>query len=156
MKRVIISPYSRPLRNGKKNPKNYPCWQEVVAGLQAKKIHVIQIGVGGEEKLKCNEHSFDNTLQDLSTMVKYCNTWASVDNFFQHFCYLLEKPGVAIFGRSDPNIFGHITNDNLLKGRNYLREKQFNFWEEVEYSEECFVEPQEVVETILRRVSNGN
>ena len=156
MKRVIISPYSRPLRNGKRNPKNYPYWQEVIKGLQAKKIHVIQIGVEGEEKFRCNEHSFNNTLEDLSAMVGYCDSWASVDNFFQHFCYLLEKPGVVVFGRSDPNIFGHTTNDNLLKGRNYLRAKPFNFWEEVDYSEECFVEPQEVVATILRRVSNGN
>jgi len=143
------------MRNGKRNPKNYPYWEEVIKGLQRKKIHVIQTGLNGEEKLDANEYVFNKSFNELSELVRICKTWASVDNFFQHFCYLLEKPGVVIFGRSDPNIFGHKMNDNLLKDRSYLRAKQFNFWEEVEYSEECFVEPKLVIDTILRRVSNG-
>ena len=52
MKRVIISPYSKLLLNGKRNPKNYPFWNDVIKVLQRKKIHVIQIGIKGEEKLR--------------------------------------------------------------------------------------------------------
>jgi len=156
MKRIILSPFSRPLRNGKRNPKNYPYWESVISILQRKKIHVIQIGVTGEEKLNANEFAFDKSLKELEELVNECKTWSSVDNFFQHFCYLLGKPGVVVFGRSDPKIFGHELNDNLIKNRSYLREKQFNFWEQVDYSEECFVDPILVVDTILRRVSNGN
>jgi len=155
MKKIVISPYSKLMRNGKRNPKNYPFWEEVIKELQRKKLHVIQIGINGEEKLGANEYAFNKPFEELAELVRICKVWSSVDNFFQHFCYLLDKPGVVIFGRSDPNIFGHKTNDNLLKDRSYLRSKQFNFWEEVEYSTECFVEPQLVIETILRRVSNG-
>lgn len=156
MRKVIISPYSRALRNGKRNPKNYPFWESVISMLQRKKIHVIQAGVSGEEKFSANEFAFDKSLEELAEIIKVCRTWSSVDNFFQHYCYILGIPGVVIFGRSDPNIFGHKENENLLKDRSYLREKQFNFWEQVEYSEECFVDPLLVVDTILRRVSYGN
>jgi ADP-heptose:LPS heptosyltransferase len=156
MRKVIISPYSRVMRNGKENPKNYPYWSEVIKGLQKKKLHVIQIGVKNEQRLNANDFAFDKSLDELSELIKICTAWASVDNFFHHLCYLLEKPGVVIFGKSDPKIFGHELNDNLLKDRSYLRPAQFNFWEDVEYSTECFIEPQVVVETILRRVSNGN
>jgi len=156
MRKVIISPYSKLMRNGKRNPKNYPFWEDVVKGLQRKKLHVIQIGIEGEEKLGANEVAFGKTLDELSELARICTTWASVDNFFHHLCYLLGKPGIVIFGRSDPQIFGHPIHDNLLKDRCYLRAAQFNFWEEVEYSTECFVEPQVVIDTILRRVSNGN
>lgn len=156
MKRVLISPYSKQMRNGNRNPKNYPFWPEVIHGLQRKKLHVIQIGVIGEEKLQANDFAFSKTLVELEELVRLSKTWVSVDNFFPHFCYLLGVPGVVIFGRSDPNIFGHSVNENLLKDRGYLRAAQFNFWEEVEYSTECFVEPQIVIETVLRRVSNGN
>jgi len=155
MKKILISPYSRSMRNEKRNPKNYPFWNEVIQGLQKKKLHVIQIGLNGEEKLNANEFAFNKTLEELEELVSFSKTWISVDNFFHHFCYLLGVPGVVIFGRSDPNIFGHQTNDNLLKDRCYLRAAQFNFWEEVEYSTECFVEPEIVIETVLRRVSNG-
>jgi len=156
MKKVLISPYSKVMRNGKRNPKNYPFWAEVIKVLQRKKLHVIQIGLEGEEKLNANEFAFNKTLDELGELLEVSTTWASVDNFFHHFCYLKERPGVVVFGRSDPQIFGHPINENLLKDRCYLRAAQFNFWEEVEYSTECFVEPEVVIDTILRRVSNGN
>lgn len=157
MNTVLISPYSKTLRNGKVNPKNYPFWNEVINELSGGDVRVIQLGVSGEDKFNnVNGYAFDKTLEELEVMVKECTTWCSVDNFFQHFCYSLGKPGVVIFGQSDPLIFGHDLNDNLLKSRSYLREPQFNFWESVEYSKECFVEPQVVVEAILRRVFNGN
>jgi hypothetical protein len=70
-----------------------------------------------------------------------CRTWIGVDSFFQHFCWDLGKPGIVIWGQSDPNIFGHPENINLLKDRKYLREKQFWLWEQAEYNEEAFVLP---------------
>jgi ADP-heptose:LPS heptosyltransferase len=154
--KVIISPWSKALRNGKENPKNYPFWKEVVDGLKEKGIHVIQAGVTGEKLLGADSTAFNLSLDDLAELIKSCDAWVSVDNFFQHFCYLLEQPGIVIFGRSDPNIFGHELNDNLLKNRSYLRATQFTFWEDVEFSTECFVEPKVVIEAILRRIPYGN
>ena len=50
-----------------------------------------------------------------------------------------------LFGQSDPLIFGHPENINLLKDRKYLREQQFWWWEQCEYKEDAFVRPEEVI-----------
>jgi ADP-heptose:LPS heptosyltransferase len=151
--KVVISPYSKVLRNGKENAKNYPYWPELVKLLKDQGIYVIQIGINGEKTISgVDEERFNNPLVELEKLVKECDTWISVDNFFQHFCYVCNKPGIVLFGRSDPNIFGHKENINLLKDRKNLRERQFNIWEEVEYSKDVFVEPSVVMDSILRGV----
>ena len=45
---IIIQPYAKPLVNGKRNPKNYPYWKELISKI---KEPIIQIGVEGEEQL---------------------------------------------------------------------------------------------------------
>ena len=47
--------------------------------------------------------------------------------------------------KSDPNIFGHPENINLLKDRSYLAEQQFLWWDLYEYNPEAFVKPEEVL-----------
>ena len=148
---IIISPHSRVLRHGKRNPKNYPYWQQLVNLLQEKGYFIIQIGTTEIDK---NEPPIltDNTLtnlkyKELLELVNQSYTWISVDNFFHHFCYYYNKPGFVIFGKSDPLIYGHSINSNILKNRKYLRQgqKQYEYWENETYSEECFIEPQAVV-----------
>lgn len=148
MLNIIISPYSRPMRNGNKNPKNYPWWSEVVKKLRERGHHVTQVGVRGEESLDADEIVFNAPLKKLTVMLKECDTWASVDNFFQHLAHLQRKPGVVLFGQSDPNIFGHGENRNLLKDKKYLREKQFDIWEVITATDAAFVTPDEVVEAL--------
>jgi len=153
MYKIIISPYSKPLRNGQNNPKNYPYWDDLVKGLKEKEMYVIQIGVQGEKKIdgvddfKCNL-----PLKELGKLLKECHTFICVDNFFQHLAYVHEKPGIVIFGQSDPEIFGHKGNTNLLKDRKYLRALQFDIWERCEYSKECFVEPNVIIDSISKGV----
>ena len=154
MKKIIISPYSRRLR-GKEgiNPKNYPYWKEVIKGLKDKGIYILQIGVLGEEKIEGVDGFLTNQpLTKLEELIKEYNTWISIDNFFQHFGDLIGKSGIVIFGQSDPLIFGHSTNDNILKDRKYLRQDQFNLWEAVEFNKECFVEPQIVIDKVLNKL----
>jgi hypothetical protein len=55
------------------------------------------------------------------------------------------KPGIVLWGQSDPLIFGHPENNNLLKDRKYLREKQFWWWEQCDYNAEAFVRPEEII-----------
>jgi hypothetical protein len=55
-----------------------------------------------------------------------------------------------VFGQSDPNIFGHPENINLLKDRKYLREKQFWIWEQAEFIEEAFVTPDVVIDALKK------
>ena len=142
---IIISPYSKKLRNGKTNPKNYPYWKELIPLIRYDTI--IQIGVTGEEQLVEEFHK-DLNLQQLAELVQECRTWISVDSFFQHFCWDLGKPGIVLWGQSDPSIFGHPENINLLKDRKYLREKQFWIWEQCEFREDCWVSPEEVAKQL--------
>ena len=137
---IIIAPYSRKTRSGVLNPKNYPYWKELLGLI---KEPVIQIAIEGEEILTEN-CVVGLSLKELAELVKECRTWISVDSFFQHFCWDLGKPGVVIFSQSDPNIFGHKENINLLKSREYLRPNQFWLWDQTEYNKDAYVTPEEV------------
>jgi ADP-heptose:LPS heptosyltransferase len=148
MKKIIISPWSKQLRNGKYNPKNpsVAYWTELVKGLKDKNYYIIQIGVDGEKKLEgVDEYQFNLSFQNLESLTLSVDTWISIDNFYQHFCYLLNKPGFAIFAQSDPLIFGHSINTNILKDRKYLREHQFQTWEQINYNAEAFVDVSEIL-----------
>lgn len=145
---IIISPYAKFMRNGEKHPKNYPFWEEVIKNTNE---HIIQVGIKGETQL-VEDFRTNLPLYELALLVKDCKTWVSVDSFFQHFCWDIGKPGIVIFAQSDPNIFGHPENINLLKDRKYLRDKQFWIWEQAEYKEEAFVGP-EIVLNALKKFS---
>lgn len=141
---ILISPWAKQMRNGKQHPKNYPYWKEVIELL---KMPVIQVGVEGEDQL-VEDFRKNLSLTDLRILVRECDTWISVDSFFQHFCWDIGKKGVVLWGQSDPLIFGHPENINLLKDRKYLREKQFWWWEQCDFKAESFVEPEVVLNAV--------
>jgi len=141
---IILSPYAKTMRNGQQHPKNYPNWEEVISQINE---HIIQVGIEGEVPL-VDDFKKNLSLDDLATLIKEAKTWISVDSFFQHYCWSLGKPGVVLWGQSDPVIFGHPENVNLLKDRTYLREKQFWLWEQCSFREDAFVTPDEVVEAL--------
>jgi ADP-heptose:LPS heptosyltransferase len=138
---IIIAPYAQKLRNGQNNPKNYPWWPELISLINE---HIVQVGVEGEEPL-VEDFRKNLSLEELKTLILDCRTWISVDSFFQHFAWDLNKPGIVLWGQSDPLIFGHPENTNLLKDRKYLREKQFWWWEQCVYNAEAFVKPEEII-----------
>jgi ADP-heptose:LPS heptosyltransferase len=154
MKKIIISPYSKKPRKTKPtdpdkiNPKNYPFWNLVVVKLKAKGYHVIQVGVAGEEPIGANEIKSNLSIKDLKELLMSCSTWASVDNFFNHFATYYGKKGVVIFGRSDPEIYGYAQNINLLKDRSCLRVDQFGLWESDEFRRDVFVDSDIVIDAI--------
>lgn len=141
---IIIAPYAQKLRNGKENPKNYPYWQEIISGITEP---IIQVGVVGEQPL-VEDVRHNLPLEDLAELVKQCKLWISVDSFFQHFCWDLGKPGIVLWSKSDPKIFGHPENINLLKDRKYLRKDQFYLWEQCPYDSEAYIDPTEVLKQI--------
>jgi len=152
VKKIIISPWSKLLRTpGKPNPKNPPLvwWKEVVNLLKQKDIYIIQIGINGEEPIGANEIQFNLSLQGLKELTKKCDTFISVDNFFPHLTNLVGKPGIVVWAKSSPKIYGYPTNINLLKDEKYLRTDQFGTWEECNYDLNAFVEPQVVVNSVL-------
>jgi ADP-heptose:LPS heptosyltransferase len=139
------------MRNGKLNPKNYNKWDKVVELLNSKnEYELIQIGIDGDHKIKgINNFFFSKNMSELKDLLLSCYTWIDVDSFFQHMGYYYNKPGVVIFGVSDPNIFGYKKNINLLKDRKYLRKDQYMIWDNVEYNSEVFIDPEIVVNSIL-------
>lgn len=153
---IIISPFSRKMRNGtKKNPKDYPYWNELIQMILEKypEQKIIQIGINGEEILNNTEVMFNKTLDELKELLKQCDYWISVDNFFHHLAVFVGKKGIVLFGQSDPEIFGHKENINILKGREYLRPDQFNYWEARTFDENVFVKPYEIM-TIIETIFN--
>lgn len=142
--KIILFPWAKKLRNGGNNPKNYPWWPELIEKLQGLGHELIQVGVDGEEQL-VDDFRKNLSLSDMIAIMKSADTWIGVDSFGQHLGWDLGIKGMAIFGQSNPEIFGHPENVNVLKSKTYLRDKQFWWWEQAEYKEDAFVSPDEVI-----------
>lgn len=138
---IIISPYSKKLLNNRENPKNYPYWEELIALIDEP---IIQVGVESEKQL-VGDFRKNLPISELRKLIQECRTWISCDSFFQHLAWDEKKPGVVLWGPSDPLIYGHPENVNLLKDRSYLAPNQFLWWEFTEHQKERFVPPQEVI-----------
>lgn len=133
--KIIIQNNSRALRNGQPNPKVPPSqwWGELYLLLKEHEIVVLP-DILTWERMK--EH------------LDWCNTWISVDSYWQHFAWYYGKKGIVIWGQSDPLIFGHKENINLLKDKASLRTHQFASWEETSYNEDVFIEPKLIKEKL--------
>lgn len=140
---IVISPFSKALRSGKNNPKNYPFWPELVKEIQ-KKMQVVQVGVEGEEQL-VPDFRKNLSLPALRALIQMCDTWISCDSFFQHLGWDEGKRGIVLWAVSDPLIFGHPENVNLLKDRANLVKNQFLWWEATDHDPDKFVSPNEVM-----------
>ena len=139
---IIIAPYAQKLRTGGVNPKNYPHWEELIKLINEP---IVQVGITGEKQLVdnfCKGLSID----ELCQLLVKCRTWIGVDSFFQHLAWREGKQGIVLWGPSDPLIYGHPENINLLKGREHLADNQFLWWEATEHSDDRFVKPQEILE----------
>lgn len=143
---ILISPYSKMLRDGTYNAKNYPWWPVVIADLK-KDFDVVQVGIKEETPL-VDDFRPNLKLKEVAQLVEECFVWISVDNFLPHLAHLIEKPGIVIWGISDPNIFGYKENKNLLKSKKYLRENQFFVWEGVKHNPDVFVSPEVVIKAV--------
>ena len=137
---IVISPYSRPLKSGKTNPKNYPFWEELISMIEEP---IVQIGVEGEAQL-VDDFRKDLPISQLKELLRECRTWISCDSFFQHLGWIEGKKGIVLWSVSDPLIYGHPENTNLLKDRKYLAGNQFLWWEAYDHNEETFVPAREV------------
>lgn len=142
---ILIAPYAKQLRNGKQNPKNYPFWDGVIRLLASHKI--VQIGVSGEKPL-VEDFRPDLPIAELRKLLQACDTWIACDSFFQHLGWDEGKPGIVLWSVSDPLIFGHPENINLLKSRDCLAPNQFLWWEQTEYDASKFVEPSVVLKAV--------
>ena len=141
---ILIHPFAKPLRNGKTNPKNYPYWAKLIALINEP---IIQIGVEGEEQLVYDFRK-NLSIPELRKLIQECRIWIGVDSFFQHLAWDEEKSGIVLWSVSDPLIFGHPENTNLLENRDNLSKNQFLWWEATEHNPNSFVKP-EIVKNYL-------
>lgn len=153
---IVISPWSKELRDKSYNPKNYPHWEKVIEGLKSD-WDIIQIGVVGERQL-VDDFRINLPLKTIGELLiaPECLTWISCDNFLPHLAHLVGKPGIAIWGLSDPNIFGYQENKNLLKARKYLRANQFYIWDGLKYDPNVFVTADKVIEAVTEYSSQSS
>ena len=142
---ILISPYSKKLTNGKENPKNYPYWKELIAMIDEP---VVQVGITGETQL-CTDFRQNLPISELKKLLKECRKWIGCDSFFQHLAWSEGKPGIVLWGISDPLIYGHPENTNLLKGREYLAPNQFLWWEAYEHDPQRFLPPEQVINYLV-------
>lgn len=143
---IIIAPFAQKLSSGKENPKNYPYWKKLVDLIEQP---IVQVGRSGEHQL-VHDFKADLSIPDLRQLIRECTTWIGVDSFFQHLAWDEEKPGIVLWSVSDPLIFGHPENVNLLKHRDYLAPNQFLHWDYTKHNPEAFVEPQEVIKHLTK------
>ena len=147
--KILISPYSKLMRNGKENPKNYPYWPEVIRLLSERGHDIIQLKHAGENEIDGVKSIISYTSLKVSEIsIDECDTFICVDNFLQHLAHYKKKKGVVLWGKSDPELFGYPENINLLKDRKHLRNRQFETWEAEEFDASVFVDPQIVVEAV--------
>jgi ADP-heptose:LPS heptosyltransferase len=138
---IIISPYSKALLSGKQNPKNYPYWEELIAQINEP---IVQVGITGEKQL-VEDFRQNLRISELRKLIQECRIWISCDSFFQHLGWDEGKQGIVLWSVSDPLIYGHPENINLLKDRSYLSPNQFLWWEFTEHKNDRFVKPKEVL-----------
>jgi len=140
---IIISPYAKPLIKGGVNPKTpgVDYWKELIALIDEP---IVQVGVEGEEQL-VPDFRKNLTMPELKKLIAQCRTWIGIDSFFQHLAWDQGKPGIVLWSVSDPLIFGHPENINLLADRKYLASNQFLWWDYTPHNVDAFVKPEEVI-----------
>lgn len=139
---ICISPYSKAMRNGENNPKNYPYWPELIDLLHRQGLQVLQVGVEGERQLPgVDKALFNLPLVDLRCQLQDCITFISVDNFLPHFAHYYKIYGIVLWGQSNPEIFGYTEHVNLFAHKRFFRDDQFDIWEKASFQTQAFVKP---------------
>jgi ADP-heptose:LPS heptosyltransferase len=150
--RIIIAPCERKWYD-KVCAKCFPYWEEVVAKLEARGHHLIQVSQLHQTRYAKDFRldSFGNnlTLAEMGRILREeADMIITIDSFFQHLSHQNGKHGVVIFSKSPPEVFGYPENINLLKDRKYIREKWFRVWKEEPYDKDAFVTADEVVDAV--------
>ena len=143
---IIIAPFAQRLISGKTNPKNYAYWKQLIPLI---KEEIIQVGVDGEEQL-VEDFRKNLPISELCLLLKQCTTWIGVDSMFQHLAWRENKPGIVLWTVSNPNIFGHPENINLLKSKDNLAKNQFLWWDSTEYDPDKSVNPEIVLQFLVK------
>lgn len=140
-------PFSRRNYDGSMSAKTYPFWKDLIGLLHNNNHTLTQIGEIGEEKL-VSDVRFNLQKKDHKKLLAEHDTFISVDTWYPHFAHKLGRPGVVIWGKSDPAIYGYDTHFNIFKDRRYFRKEQFRIWSEEPYDANVFLTADKVLESV--------
>lgn len=85
--------------------------------------------------------------QEIIDLVNWSDKWISTDSFLPHLVtYHKLKPGIVLWGKSNPSIFGYSTNVNLSKGR--FRPDQFRHWVNIPHEPSDFVSASDLYKSL--------
>lgn len=143
---IIIAPFAQKLKNGNWNPKSpsIQYWKNLVSKINNP---IIQVGVDGEEQL-VPDFRKNLCIPELQALLSECDAWIGVDSFFQHLAWQAGKRGIVLWSVSNPKIFGHPENVNLLKDDENMVKNQFLWWENVPHSDDNFVDHEDIFENM--------
>lgn len=146
--RILFAPFAArsPSLKGNPSPKDYP-WPRELAELLEKEHELIQVGGNGDEKI-AKDFRKNLSFTEVSNLIRQSDTGVCVDSYLQHHFWYAGRIAVVVFGISDPIIFGHPENINLLKDRKFLRPNQFDLYYLDQYRPDSYVPPQEILTAI--------
>ena len=145
---LLFAPFAArgPSLGGKPSPKDYPSPKELCELLE-KDHEVIQVA-GNDDLQVAKDVRRNLPHEQVCELVKWSDTGVCVDSYLQHTYWSLGKPAIVLFGISDPVIFGHPENLNLIRDRAYLRPNQFDLYYLTDYKPEAFVSPNEILDSL--------
>jgi ADP-heptose:LPS heptosyltransferase len=120
-----------------------------LAELLEKDYEVVQVG-GGNDVQIAKDFRPNLCFEELCDLARASKTGISSDTYLGHLYWYLSRRAIVLFGISDPLIFGHPENLNLLRDRKFLRPRQFDLYYQNEYNHDAFVTPQEVVDSLVQ------
>ncbi len=146
--KLLFAPYAArgPSLGGKPSPKDYPNPKELCELLE-KDHEVIQMA-GNDDPQVAKDVRRNLPHEQVCELIRWSDTGVCVDSYLQHAFWEVGKPAIVLFGISDPIIFGHPENINLLRDRKYLRPQQFDLYYQNQYCNEAFVNPEEVIKAL--------
>ena len=151
--KILMAPFCKPRHDGKMNAKNYPYWNEVLLEI-APVYDITQIVYGSEQWLKGVGYADNLSLNHTEHLMRETNMFLCIDTYLQHMGHFLGKPGVVIFGPSDPALFGYKDNINLYVDGKYFRPHQYQTWNEWDFNKDAFVLPDVVINAVHEMASD--
>jgi ADP-heptose:LPS heptosyltransferase len=144
---ILLAPFAArtPHLNGQPSPKDYPYHRQLVSLMG--EYDIVQVGGTGDEQI-VPDFRANLSFKQLGDLILQSQTAICADSFLQHYYWYLGRRAVVLFGISDPLIFGHPENLNLLVDRRFLRSNQFDLYYLNDYKPEAFSPPEKVIEAL--------
>lgn len=141
--KILFHLKAKELSTGEVNPKNYPFRDELYATFLGP--------VDSVKHYELKEITGPIPLQESKDLIDWADKIICIDSYLQHLAWYMGKQAIVLWGQSDPSIFGHPENINLLKNKKYLRERQYGLWTQTSYNKEAFVTPEIIIKTLNER-----